>query len=254
MHLTLRYTYLMVCVLALAACSSAPTPEPSPPAEPVVAIKPAVIKYVQPKSVSAKHSWAQKLHLHAHVHEALLALPDMESMDDRTVPVAIVESQSYQLLMGGGKDVAEYQQMLSAYSTMNNSPMATWHNEAALSQFSLLLGWQVAGLINQRDLDYELLQKMVKNYLVEDLASFPFAYELAVSIAHDEPAQTSLLIIDGATDPQNSAELQARLLTALHDLSVAHDTPLGLYSGEFIRPALVARNGPLVRFLLRPLQ
>lgn len=253
MQLTLRSTYLMVCVLALAACSSAPTPEPPPPAEAVAAVKPVGINYVQPKSVTARHSWAQRRHLHAHVHEALTALPDMESVTDRTVPVAIVESQSYQLLMGGGKDVAEYQQMLAAYTAMNNSHIATWHNGAALSQFSLLLGWPVKDLINQRDLDYVLLQKMVKNYLAENLASYPFTYELAVSIAHDKQAETSLLIIDGATDVQNSAELQARLLTALHDLSVAHDTPLGLYGGEFIRPALAARNGPLVRFLLRPL-
>lgn len=252
MQLTLRTTYLMVCILALAACSSTPTPEPSPTPEPVAVVKPLVIDFVQPQSVTARHHWQQRTHLHAHVHEAKVALSEMETVVDRTIPVTIVESQSHQLLIGGGEDMTEYQHMLAVYTSINTSQTATWHNELPLEQFSLLVDWQVKDLINQRDLDYALLQEMIRNYLMDSLAAYPFAYELAVSIAHEKDDHTSVLIIDGAADPEHSAELQARLLAALHDLSVANDSSLGLYSGEFLRPALAARSGPLVRFILRP--
>ena len=245
----LRFLSLLICARVLAACSTGPkqeppAPEPAPtPAEPV---------YIPPASVKADHDWPQRRHLLVLMHEAQLELANMLEVGDETVPVVLLESQSHQLLMGGGQDIADYQTKLDAYVRANKAQTAVWTEEELLAQFSIMLGWSTAVLSQKMHLDYPHLQSLLVDYLHAAMDPFPYDYELAVSLIHDQQNANTLLLVEGAAMAPHLAEFQARLLAALHELEHSSTEVLQGYAKAVLGPAIKSRKTPLVRFVLLP--
>ena len=245
----LRLFSLLLCLLVLAACSTGPkqvpaVPEPVPtPAEPV---------YISPESAKALHDWPQRRHLLALMHEAKVELNNMLEVGDETVPVVLLQSQSHQLLMGGGQDIADYKTKLDAYVSANQAQTAVWTEAELLAQFSIMLDWSTAVLSQQRHLDYPHLQSLLVDYLHVAMDAFPYDYELAVSLIHDQHKAYSLLLVEGAAMAPHLAEYQARLLAALHELEDSSTETLHGYGKAMLGPAMKSRQAPLVRFVLLP--
>ena len=250
MQNNLRLLSLLTCVLVLAACSTGPkqvppVPEPTPtPAEPV---------YIPPASVNANHDWPQRRHLLVLMHEAQLELANMLAVGDETAPIVLLESQSHQLFMGGGQDIADYQTKLDAYVSANQAQTAVWTEAELLAQFSIMLDWSTAEFSQQMHLDYPHLQRLLVDYLHVAMDPFPYDYELAVSLIHDQQKAYSLLLVEGAALAPHIGEFQARLLTALHDLEAGFTAVLPGYGKALLGPTMTLRKAPLVRFVLLPI-
>lgn len=249
MQNSLRLCSLLLCLLVLAACSTGPQPEPPMPVSPPAPAEPI---FIQPQSVKAVHDWPQRRHLVALMHEAKLELSNMHQVGDETVPVVVLESQSHQLLMGGGQDMSDYQTKLDVYVNANPAHTAVWTEAELLAQFSLMLDWSTLFLSQQRHLDYPQLQRLLSAYLHGAMEPFPYDYQLAVSLMHDQSQAATLLVIEGAAMAPHIAEFQARLLAALHDLEHSSDAVLQGYGRPLLGLAMSQRNAPLVRFLLLP--
>ena len=245
----LRLLSLLTCVLVLAACSTGPKLEPSAPIAPLTPAEPIEIP---PESVRAEHDWPQRRHLLVLMHEAQLELANKLELGDETVPMVLLESQSHQLLMGGGQDIADYQTKLAAYVSANKAQTAVWTEAERLGQFSIMLDWSTAVISQQMHLDYAHLRRLLVDYLHVAMAPFPYDYDLAVSLIHDQHEAYSLLVVEGAAMAPHLAEFQARLLTALHELEGGSKSVLDGYGKSMLGPAIKSRKAPLVRFVLLP--